>query len=305
MTSKNSLFFPKRTLTIRGRIHVLERPLVMAILNITPDSFYRPDALTRAQDSPAAWVDQAGLLLEQGADWLDVGGMSTRPGAAVVPAAEEVQRVLPVLEALVRAFPHTVFSIDTVYSQTARACLEAGAGIINDVSAGQLDPDLWAVAAAYGAPYVLMHHKGIPAGKQNDDVPHIGLEVYDWMQAQLAACRRAGMLDVLIDPGFGFGKSLADNFRLLASLDAFRALDAPVLVGVSRKSMICRTLGVQPAEALNGTSVIHTLALLQGASVLRVHDPLEARQVLTLAEAYRSGQESNRHSPEEKPAFRP
>jgi len=305
MTGKNSLFFPKRTLTIRGRIHALERPLIMAILNVTPDSFYRPDAALVAQDSPAAWVDRAGVLLEQGADWLDIGGMSTRPGAEIVAAEEELLRVLPVLEALVRAFPDAVFSIDTVYAHTARVCLEAGAGIINDVSAGQLDPELWSVAAASGAPYVLMHHKGIPANKDNDDVAHIGLEVYDWMKSKLMACRQAGIRDVLVDPGFGFGKSLADNFRLLASLDAFRALDAPLLVGVSRKSIICRTLEVPAAEALNGTSVINTLALLQGAAVLRVHDPLEARQVLTLVGAYHRGLESNRLSPEEKPAFRP
>jgi dihydropteroate synthase len=301
MAGKNNLFFPKRTLTLRGQVVVLERPVVMAILNVTPDSFYRPVAA----DSPAAWVDQAGALLAEGADWLDVGGMSTRPGATLVPPNEELDRVLPVVEALASAFPQQILSVDTVYAQTARLCLDAGAALINDVSAGSLDPELWEVAARYSAPYVLMHHKGIPAGKQHDDVPHIGLEVYDWMQAQLQACRQAGIRDVLLDPGFGFGKSLADNFRLLAALEAFRALDAPLIVGVSRKSMVCRTLDVPPAEALNGSTVLHTLALLQGAAVLRVHDPREARQTLTLVDAYVRGQEHNRLSPEEKPAFRP
>lgn len=294
---------PLPPLRLRERLWAWERPAVMAILNLSPDSFYQNSALRGP--GPSACVDRAGALLQQGADWLDLGGMSTRPGASLISADEDCQRVLPALEAIAKAFPQAVLSVDTVYAQTARHALSAGAHLINDVSAGSLDPELWAVAAQAGVPYVFMHHKGIPAGGQHPDSPHIGLEVFDALEEGLLACRSAGISDVILDPGFGFGKSLRDQYRLLADLDRIASLGAPVLVGVSRKSMITRSLGISPEQALNGTTVLNTLALIRGAAVLRVHDPAEAREAIALLERVIEAQNDPALAEAEQPAFRP
>ena len=304
MVRKNNLFLTKRTLNIRGRLHSLDRPVVMAILNASPDSFYSPSTLsTPAKQLPAA-VDRAGYLLEQGADWLDIGGMSTRPGADLISDKEDTDRVVPVIEAISRAFPEVVLSVDTVYASTAKAALAAGAGVVNDVSAGSLDPDLWAAVAEARAPYILMHHKGVPASSDDSDVAHIGLEVYDFLAEQSFRCLQAGITDIILDPGFGFGKSLDDGYRLLASLHRFKTLELPLLVGISRKSMVNKALGITASESLNATTVLNTLALTQGASLLRVHDPKPAREAVLLWERFKKAAEQNEFSPEEKPAFR-
>jgi dihydropteroate synthase len=294
---------PLTPLRLGRSLWTWERPAVMAILNLSPDSFYEPSAL-RAP-SPSECVDRAGALLEQGADWLDLGGMSTRPGASLIGAEQDCERVLPALEAVAAAFPRAVLSVDTVYAQTARHALDAGAHLINDVSAGTLDPELWNAVARAGVPYVLMHHKGIPAGGQHPDSPHIGLEVCDALEESLLACRNAGIADVILDPGFGFGKSLRDQYRLLADLEHLTRLGAPVLVGVSRKSMITRGLGISAEQALNGTTVLNTLALLGGAAVLRVHDPGAAREAIALLERVIEAQDDPSLAAEEQPAFRP
>ncbi len=291
MTRKNNLFFPKRTLNIRGQLHVLDRPLIMGILNVSPDSFYRPGNSQTTGTDPVSAVDRAGRLLQEGSDWLDIGGMSTRPGAVLISAAEDTDRVVPAIEAISTAFPGVVISVDTVHSATAEAAIRAGAGIINDVSAGRLNPALWNTAAVNRAPYVLMHHKGIPASKVSEDVANIGLEVFDFFQEYHLRCRQAGIKDIILDPGFGFGKSLNDNYRLLACLERLQALEAPVMVGVSRKSMISKVLKTDAAAALNGTTVVHTLALSQGATILRVHDPKEARETVELVSRYLQAEE--------------
>ncbi len=296
MADQNNWIFRERTLVLGGRLHRLERPVVMAILNATPDSFHLPEDRRVAGD-PSAAVDLAGRLLDEGADWLDLGGMSTKPGAAEVPAAEEADRVLPLLEAVHAAFPDVPLSIDTVHAAVAEAAVRAGAVLVNDVSAGRMDPELWPTVARLGVPYVLMHMRGRPEDMQRDPAyGNVAQEVYDFLQDGLAACRAAGMGDVLLDPGFGFGKTLDHNYALLAALGRLRHLGAPVLVGLSRKSMVCRALDVSPAEALNGTSVLHALALLEGADVLRVHDPREAREAIELVGRFRAARAEDRRA---------
>ncbi len=281
---KNSLFLPNQTLNVRGRLLDMRRPLLMGILNLSPDSFYRASALGAADAPLQAALEHAGRMLEQGADFLDIGGMSTRPGAELISPEQDSARVLPIVEALVKAFPAALLSVDTVYSGTARMALEAGAHIINDVSAGQMDEQMWSVPGEFSAPYVLMHHRGIPAGKSNPDREHNLQETYDWLADRLMACREAGIKDVILDPGFGFGKSLRDQYRMLNGLVRLSALGAPLLIGLSRKSMIRQVLGVETEDALNGTTVLNTMALLGGASILRVHDVKEARQIIDILE---------------------
>lgn len=281
MAGKNNLFLGKRTLNVRGHLLSLERPLVVAILNVTPDSFFGP---SRVADQ---FVERAGQLFEEGADALDIGGMSTRPGAVKITAQEEMDRVIPACSAISRAFPGKVLSIDTIYAATAEAAWNEGAGIINDVSAGTEDDALFSLAAKLRMPVILMHHQGIPPIAVEIDHPNISLEVFDFLAQRQERAKQAGVHDVLLDPGFGFGKSLKDQYRLLADLHRLQALDAPILVGVSRKSMINKVLGTSPREALNGTTVLHVLALEQGASLLRVHDPAPAREAIRLWSFFR------------------
>jgi len=226
-------------------------------------------------------------MLEEGATFLDVGGMSSRPGAKIITSAEEIDRVIPVIEAINTAFPESYISCDTVYAATAKAAVNTGAAMINDISAGKLDPELFDVLPELKVPYVLMHMPGTPADMQmftdsyGDDVV---VAVWDFLAEKLGQLRTAGVKDVLVDPGWGFGKSVAQNYQLLRNLSAFQTLGVPVFVGISRKSSIWRPLGITAAESLSATSALHLFALQQGASVLRVHDVKEAVQVLHLHE---------------------
>jgi dihydropteroate synthase len=276
----NSRFIPF-TLNCNGRLLVAEQPLIMGILNVTPDSFYAGSRISSAQQA----VDRGGAMLEAGATFLDVGGMSSRPGAEIIPSAEEMDRVLPVLEALVRAFPDAYLSVDTVYGATARAAVEAGAHMINDISAGNLDPEMFGVLPGLRVPYVLMHMPGKPADMQQktgiygDDVVTV---VWDFLAEKMIALREAGVHDILVDPGWGFGKSVAQNYELLKNLSVFTKLGVPVFVGISRKSSIWRPLGITAQESLAATTALHLYALQAGASVLRVHDVGEAVQAVKL-----------------------
>ncbi|MBU1820348.1 MAG: dihydropteroate synthase [Bacteroidetes bacterium] len=272
----------KKMLNAGGELLDLSTPLVMGILNITPDSFFRGSRFGAYSEE---LLQRAGEMLESGAAILDVGGYSTRPGAEDIPESEEKDRVLPVVEAILKAFPTAILSIDTFRSGVAREAARSGARMINDVSGGNLDEAMFETVAALKLPYVLMHMRGTPQTMtQLTTYSHLLNDVISELQTKLARLRSLGVADVLIDPGFGFAKTVAQNFELLRNLQYFHELDAPLLIGLSRKSLIWRTLGVSAEEALNGTTVLNTLALTQGAHILRVHDVKEAVEAIKLNE---------------------
>ena len=251
----------------------------MGILNVTPDSFYAESRV----DSVKTALKRAAEMLQEGADILDIGGMSSRPGADLISSQEEQQRVIPVIKAIKDQHPDCLISIDTVYAETASAAVAAGAGMINDISAGNMDPELWPALPELRVPYVLMHMRGTPKDMQEQlHYEDVVAEIWDQLAAKNAALTEAGVNDVIIDPGFGFGKSVEQNYTLLHNLHAFRNFNRPVLVGISRKSMIWRPLGITPTSALNGTTALHVIALQQGAAILRVHDVREAVEVVKL-----------------------
>ena len=271
------------TLNCGGRLVSLEKPLVMGVLNVTPDSFYDGGRYTAEEQV----LEQTRRMLEEGAAFIDVGGMSSRPGAQIISIEEELQRVIPVIKLIKKHFPEALISIDTIRGQVARQAADAGAVMINDISAGKFDPVMFPTVAELGLPYVLMHMQGKPADMQKDPVyENVTLEVLDFFIRQVGTLRELGVKDIILDPGFGFGKTVAHNYQLLRDLAVFNMLDCPTLAGVSRKSMICKVLGVKPAEALNGTTAVNTLALLGGAHILRVHDVKEAREAIEIVSAF-------------------
>ncbi|RYZ22025.1 MAG: dihydropteroate synthase [Chitinophagaceae bacterium] len=267
------------SLNCRGRLIELSEPGVLGILNVTPDSFF---AGSRVQQE-AELLRRAEEMLLEGALFLDIGGQSTRPGSERVGEDEELARVLPAIEAIRRNFPLALISIDTFSAKVARAAVEAGAVLVNDVSGGTLDPELVPTVAALKVPYVLMHLKGDPQTMQSEaHYTDVLTEVFDALNRRRQELVAAGINDIIIDPGFGFAKTIAHNFRLLQQLSFFHELGCPLLVGVSRKATVYRTLGITPEEALNGSTVLHTLALQQGAQLLRVHDVKAAREAIRL-----------------------
>ena len=273
--------FEPFSLNCNGYFLRAERPLVMGILNATPDSFYAGSRVQAQQVGGAA-----GAMVEAGAAIIDVGGMSSRPGAELITAAEEQERVLPVIEAVRAADPKVVISCDTVYAATARAAVAAGAGMINDISAGRYDSELLPAVADLRVPYVLMHMPdATPATMQQhtqDYGEDVVTHVWDFLAEHLVRIRNLGVLDILVDPGFGFGKNQAQNYTLLKNLHAFPYLGVPVLAGMSRKGMVYKPLKIGPDESLSATAALNLHALQQGASVLRVHDVQEAVQVVKL-----------------------
>lgn len=269
------------TLNCKGRLLSLSRPLVMGILNVTPDSFYDGGRYAGVD----AALFRASAMLEEGAAIIDIGGMSSRPGAEILSSETELQRVLPVVEAIARRFPEAILSIDTIYSKTARACVEAGAAIINDISGGRLDEQMFETVAELEVPYILMHMKGMPGNMQGQATyEDVVAEVLDFFIESIGRLRSLGVKDIVLDPGFGFGKTSAHNFRLLNNLHVFQITGCPLLAGVSRKSMIWKTLKITPEAALNGTTALHVIALQQGARILRVHDVRPAVETICLWE---------------------
>lgn len=267
------------TLNCRGKLLDFKTPRVMGILNVTPDSFYGG---SRIPDQ-SKLLHTAGRMLQEGADVLDLGGYSSRSGAAEVSVDEELRRIVPAVEALNRHFPEAILSVDTFRSSVAAKAIEAGAHLINDISAGTDDPEMLTTVASLGVPYVIMHKKGSPANMQDHpQYEDVVLEVFDYLKERIHACYAAGIHDLMIDPGFGFGKTIDHNYALLRQLSVFSMLDVPLLVGVSRKSMIKSVLNVETEMALNGTTSLHMLCLLHGASVLRVHDVKEASECVKL-----------------------
>lgn len=278
------------TLNLRGRLMPLSPPVVMGIVNLTPDSFYC-DSRTTA-DAVAATVER---MLADGAGIIDLGGCSTRPGARAVTEDEEMRRLSVGLSEIRRRFPEAVVSIDTFRASVARRCVEMfEADIINDISGGDLDADMFATVAELHVPYVLTHTRGTPETMQSEcSYSDVTAEVLSDLAFKDAALRRLGVCDVIVDPGFGFAKNVRQNFELLAHLDAFKATGRPILAGLSRKSMIFRTLGCTPTEALNGTSVLNTVALLKGADILRVHDVRAAAEAVRLVRQLEDAGESS------------
>lgn len=272
------------TWRLRDRLVRPRFPLVMGILNATPDSFH---AASRVDVDEA--LRNAERMLEEGAMILDVGGMSTRPGSEAIDEAEELQRVLPVIAAIHDRFPEALISIDTYRSEVAKEAVEAGACMVNDIGAGMLDPLMLDTVARLGVPYIAMHMQGIPRSMQQAPTyTDVAAEVTHFLSERLTAARTAGIADVVLDPGFGFGKSTEHNYTLLRELGRITALGAPLLVGVSRKRMINEVLGITAAEALNGTTVLNTIALLGRAAILRVHDVREAVEAVKLVGAVRA-----------------
>lgn len=271
------------TLNLKGRLMMVDKPLVMGIINVTPDSFYvdsRKQNLTEI-------IEQAGKMLTAGAFILDIGGQSTRPGSEPLSAMVETERVLPAIQSIHSHFPEAVISIDTYYATVAQQAVEAGASLVNDISAGEMDGNMLATVARLSVPYICMHRKGTSQTMQeNPTYTDVVQEVLDYFIQKIHDCKQAGIKDILIDLGFGFGKTIQHNFQLLKQLSIFRVLEIPILAGLSRKSTIYKTLQTTPEKALNGSTVLHTIALLNGASILRVHDVKEAVECVQLIQAY-------------------
>ena len=275
----------QRTLNCRGKLLDLSEPKVMGIINVTPDSFYDGGFYFSMDEA----LHLAEKMLVQGAAILDVGGVSTRPGAPFVSADEEMKRILPVIEALHLRFPEVILSIDTFRSEVAEKAVHAGASIVNDISAGSLDEKMFDMISKLNVPYIVMHMQGIPETMQkNPQYDDVVKEVFEFLKEKILRLQSMNVHDVCIDPGFGFGKTVEHNFKLLKNLSVFSLLGKPVLAGISRKSMICRVLNVNPIQALNGTTALHMIALQQGANILRVHDVKEANECIKLFETLKN-----------------
>jgi dihydropteroate synthase len=272
------------SLNCKGRLLTIDHPVVLGIINITPDSFYsgsRVNAIDKI-------LFRAEKMISEGAMILDVGGQSTRPKSEQISEEEELKRVLPAIEAIHRNFPGQIISIDTFYSTVARQAVDAGACIVNDVSAASIDENLLQTVAELKAPYVLMHMLDRPRTMQQAPVyKNVTLDVYDFLNFKIAELNKVGIRDIIVDAGFGFGKTAVHNFQLLRELSFFRQLNKPVMVGISRKSTVYKTLNLSAEEALNGSTVMHTIALLNGAAILRVHDVKEAMQAIELFMEYK------------------
>lgn len=262
-----------------GRLLELQQPKVMGILNVTPDSFY--DGGRYEQEK--AILQQAEKMLTEGANILDIGGMSSRPNAPIIAVKTELKRVIPAIESIVKRFPQALISIDTVQSQVAKAAVEAGAVMVNDISAGSVDSALFQTVADLKVPYIFMHIQGLPQNMQvNPSYQNVVQEVMDFFVEKVAYLNNLGIKDILLDVGFGFGKTVEQNYELLQNLDTFGLFDQPMLVGISRKSMIYKPLNIKPKDALNGTTTLNTIALLKGAKILRVHDVKAAVEAIKL-----------------------
>ncbi len=267
------------TLNCKGRLLTIHQPVVMGILNATPDSFHESSRVNSIELALA----EAEKMIHEGATILDIGAQSTRPGSEMVGVAEEIRRLQAILPALAKNFPDTFLSVDTFYSEVARAAADMGVTIINDISGGQFDLLMLETVADLKMPYVCMHVQGNTASMHKiPSYTNVVTDVMDYFIERMEECMKAGITDMILDPGFGFSKTTEQNFQLIGATSSFVALGKPVLIGVSRKSSIYKTLGITAAEALNGTTVLHTASLLGGAHILRVHDVKEAMEAIRL-----------------------
>lgn len=262
-----------------GTLVDLSLPIVMGILNVTPDSFF-DGGKHNATDSA---VKQADKMIEDGASIIDIGGVSSRPGAEAISTKEELARVLPVIKAIRLKYPNQLISIDTVHGDVAKEAIGAGAAIVNDISGGNIDPKIWDVCVEHKVPYILMHMQGRPETMQdNPQYENVVMDILSYLKHKVLDLKKKGLIDIMIDPGFGFGKTEKQNFDLLNKLSVFRILDCPILIGISRKSMIYKSLGTTADQALNGTTAAHMIALQNGARILRVHDVKEAVETIKI-----------------------
>ncbi len=276
------MIHPKITLNLCGTLLVLENPVVMAVINITADSFYEKSRFIER----GSILKQAETHLREGASFLDIGGMSSRPGAPISNAKDEVEKIVPVIKSLKKEFPDAFISIDTVHSAVASAAYQEGAVLVNDISAGAIDPDMFPFLAKTNIPCVLMHLKGVPRNMQdNTNYKDVSLDVLDFLILKYQALKEFGVKDIIIDPGFGFGKDVVQNYELLQNLSIFKILECPLMVGLSRKSMIYKIIEGTPEDALHGTTALHFFALQQGALILRVHDVKPAIDTISVWKA--------------------
>ena len=268
-------------INIRGKLFDLSKPKVMGILNLTPDSFYDGGVHNEINNIE----NHVNIMVEDGMDILDIGGYSSKPGAKNISLDEEMTRVIPILKHIRKIFPDLIISIDTFRSKIASMSLDEGADMINDISGGTLDKNMMSVVSKNNCPYILMHMQGNPQNMQNDpSYENVTLEIIQYLAQRIKIAHDNNIIDLIVDPGFGFGKTLEHNFEILNNLDKFNVLDTPILAGFSRKSMIYKTLKTSSEKALNGTSSLNTIALTKGAKILRVHDVKEAKECIILHE---------------------
>lgn len=279
MVLKNKFFKKNNILNCRGKLIKLDHPQVMGIINLSPESFYEGSKFTEEN----AILKQVEHVLKAGATFIDIGAMSSKPGSHFIPVEQEIERLVPVVKLVCKTFPEALVSVDTCRAKTAHACLDEGARVINDISAGTIDEEIMALAAKYGSPMILMHMAGTPETMQKNPVyDDIVQDVITFFVERIEKARAAGVLDLIIDPGFGFGKTIAHNYQLLANLDDLKIFKLPVLVGLSRKSMIWKTIAKDANRALNGTTAAHMAALMGGADIIRVHDVEEAMETIRI-----------------------
>lgn len=279
--AKDTFLYRKSTVNIQGKLVDLALPSVMGVLNITPDSFFKGSRIDSIDDA----LLRVENFLNQGAQFIDLGAYSSRPGAANISVEEEMQRIIPFVEAIHQRFPEAIISIDTFRASVAKNAIHAGAHMINDISAGSLDTEMFETIAALNVPYIIMHMKGTPQNMQElAEYKNVSIEVSNYFSDKIAALRALGVKDVILDPGFGFSKTIDHNYEMLQHLEDLQIFGLPILVGVSRKGMIHKFLQTSPAEALNGTTVLNTIALMKGANILRVHDVKEAVECVNLVQ---------------------
>ena len=273
------------TLNCNGRLLVITKPIVMGILNLTPDSFFKGSRISSVDEA----LQTAEKMLNEGATIIDIGGQSTRPGSEKISTEEELNRVIPAIEAIHKRFSDSFMSIDTFNAEVAKKAIQAGACIVNDISSGTIDNNMIDAVSVLKVPYIAMHMKGTPATMQQlSNYEDVTLDVLDFFIKKTEECKNAGIQDVIIDPGFGFAKNIQQNFTLLNQLSTLEMLQKPLMVGLSRKSTIYKTLQITPEESLNGTTVLNTIALINGANILRVHDVKAAMEAITLMEAIKT-----------------
>ena len=271
------------TLNCKSKLLIINEPVVMGIINVTDDSFYSKSRLGSEQDI----LQTAENMLAQRAAILDVGGQSSRPGSEPIPEGLEIQKVTKAIESILKRFPETIISVDTYRSNVAKYAVASGAAIVNDISAGMIDNKMIELVGSLQVPFICMHMKGTPSNmKSESHYQDLLSNVMDYFIERITLCKNSGIKDIIIDPGFGFAKTIEQNLLLLKNLSIFKILDCPILAGLSRKSTIYKTLGTSAVEALNGTTVLNTLALQNGAKILRVHDVKEAQEAITLFQAY-------------------
>lgn len=279
MKAKDSFFQVKSTLNVDGNLIDLSQAKVMGILNVTPDSFYKGSRVQGEYEI----LSTAEKMLKSGADFIDIGGYSTRPGATDISPEEEKSRVCQAISQIKKEFSEAIISIDTFRSSVARTAISSGASLINDVSGGTLDPHMFELVGELKTAYVLMHMRGTPQNMKSKAIyNNLITEIYQELQGQIKKLQKLGVSDIIIDPGFGFAKTLEHNYALLKNLEYFKQLELPLLVGLSRKSMVYKKLDITADESLNGTTALHMAALINGASILRVHDVKEAKQCIQL-----------------------